>query len=101
MIAAERWIGNLLHAGVRIAGVVVAVGAALFLWNHAAETPDYRTFHSQPVELRSIARLLGAIPSLDGRVLIQLGIVILIATPIARVALSAAAFAREGDWRFV
>ena len=101
MIAAERWIGNLLRMGVRSAGVIVAAGAVLFLWNHGAETPDDRTFHRQPAELRSITGLLGVIPSLDGRTLIQLGIVILIATPVARVALSAAAFARVGDRRFV
>lgn len=101
MIAVERWIGNLLRAGVLAAGIIVSAGAMLFLWSHWSDRPDYRTFHGEPDELRHVWRVMSTAPSLDGRGLIQLGILILIATPIARVALSVAAFAREGDRRFV
>ncbi len=101
MIRVERMVGNLLRAGVIAAGVVVGAGALLYLGGHGADRPDYHVFHGQPPELRSVGRLLGFAPSLDGRGVIQLGVLILIATPIARVALSVGAFARAGDRRYL
>jgi uncharacterized membrane protein len=101
MTAVERLLGNLLRTGVIAAAVFVSAGAALYLAGHGADRPDYHRFHDEPAELRSVWHLLGNAPSLDGRRIIQLGIVILIATPIARVAFSVAAFARAGDRRYV
>jgi uncharacterized membrane protein len=101
MSTVERFLGNLLRAGVVLAGVMVSVGALLYLAGHGAERPDYGKFHAQPIELRSVGRLLGSAPSLDGPGIIQLGILVLIATPIARVAFSVGVFARAGDRRYV
>jgi uncharacterized membrane protein len=101
MTGIERHLGNLLRAGVAISGLLVSAGALLYLAGHAADRPDYRSFHGEPVELRSLWRLAGAAPTLDGRGIIQIGILILIATPIARVAFSVAAFVRAGDRRYV
>jgi|SRR4051794_15486727 uncharacterized membrane protein len=89
MTKVERILGNLLSAGVVVAGVMVLVGAFVYLAAHGVDRPDYSKFHAQPSK-----------PSLDGRGIIQLGILVLIATPIARVAFSVGAFARAGDRRY-
>jgi uncharacterized membrane protein len=94
-------LGNLLRAGVTVAAVVVLLGAIVYLKGHGAERADYGTFRGEPAELRSVPGLLRAAARWQGTGIIQLGVVLLIATPIARVALALGAFAREGDRRYV
>lgn len=97
----EQIIGTLLRAGVIAAAAVVTLGGAAFLWRHGFEPPHYAAFHGVPAELRSLGPIVGR--SLAGRsqAIIQLGLVLLIATPVARVAFSVAAFALERDWLYV
>ena len=97
----ERGLAGLLRAGVMTAGGVMLAGAALFLAGHGAEPADYANFHGEPAGLRSLSGMLHSAFALDGRGVMQLGIAILIATPIARVAFSVAAFARAGNARYV
>jgi len=96
----ESALGNLLRTGVGVAALVVGLGALVYLGGHGVEHADYRTFHSEPAELRSIGGLLRAAASGQGQGIIQLGVVLLIATPIARVAFACGAFLRERDWRY-
>ena len=96
-----RHLGNLLRTGVMAAGAVVLAGALLFLAGHGADRADYAIFHGEPAELRNLSGMLRSAVSLDGRGVIQLGIAMLIATPIARVAFSVGAFARARDMRYV
>jgi uncharacterized membrane protein YfcA/uncharacterized membrane protein len=97
----ETILGNVLRTGVALAALVVAVGAMVYLGGHGAERADYRTFRGEPAELRSVAGLVGSALSGHGPAIIQLGVVPLVATPIARVALACCAFIRERDWRYV
>lgn len=97
----ELFIGNLLRAGVIIAAVVAAIGGVMFLATHGAVIADYHVFGGQPAQLRSVAGVIGAAARLDSAAIVQLGILLLIATPIARVALSLVAFAREHDRTYV
>ena len=90
----ERNLARLLRAGVLAAGAVVAAGALWFLAVHGGDPADFHTFRGHPGGWRS--PLLG-----EGRGLIQLGVLILVATPIARVAFSVAAFARAGNRPYV
>lgn len=92
-----RWIGNLLRLGVATAAAVVLLGGVLYLARHGLETPSYRVFHGEPSRFRSVAGILGSVGQLSGRGGIQLGLLLLIATPIARVALAALGFAMERD----
>jgi uncharacterized membrane protein len=94
-------VGNLLRAGVLAAAAVVLLGAAVFLTRHGSEQPDYRIFHGQPSELRTVPGIIPAAFSFGGRAIIQLGLLILIATPVCRVAVAAMAFAWERDWLYV
>jgi uncharacterized membrane protein len=96
-----RWIGNLLRLGVAIAAAVVLAGGVLYLARHGMETPSYHVFHGEPSQFRSVAGILGSVTRLGGRGLIQLGLLLLIATPIARVAFAALGFAMERDRTYV
>jgi len=93
----EARIGALLRAGLVVAATIVALGGAVFLAQHAGERPEYGVFRGEPAALRSVAGILGRAHELRGSGLIQLGLLVLIATPVARVALAAYAFARQRD----
>jgi uncharacterized membrane protein len=109
MDAREKWtdhevesvISKLLLVGVSAAALVVLAGGILFLVRHASETPHYGVFHGEPAELRTIAGVLRAAWELEARAIIQLGLGLLIATPVARVAFSLFAFARQRDGMYV
>jgi len=61
----------------------------------------YGSFHSEPAELRRIPGILADALALRGRGIIQLGLLLLIATPVARVVCAMAAFALQRDWLYV
>jgi uncharacterized membrane protein len=97
----EDIIGNLLRVGVGMAAAVVFAGAAIYLVRHGTGHANYRVFHGQPSDLRSLRGIIHAALSLRARGIMQLGLVLLIATPVARVAFSVVAFAVEGDRMYV
>lgn len=97
----EATLGNLLRTGVLIAAVVVIAGAVVYLAGHGSESPAYRVFRGEPADMRRVSGIWREAIALRGRGLIQCGLLLLIATPIARVTVSAYAFARERDWRYV
>jgi uncharacterized membrane protein len=96
----QRLLGVILRGGVALAGIVVLAGLVGYLRKHGRGPVDYRVFHGEPSELRAVAGIVRAAIELRPRGLIQLGLLILIATPIARVAISAVAFARRRDWLY-
>ncbi|MFA5500510.1 MAG: DUF1634 domain-containing protein [Candidatus Omnitrophota bacterium] len=93
----ETIIGNLLRAGVIIAAAVVLLGGMIYLSVHGAKEINYRVFQRSPSYLCNIGGILESAFSFHGKGIIQLGLLLLIATPIARVALSILAFARQRD----
>lgn len=93
-------IGNLLRWGVLLATVVVAIGGAIYLYRHGSELPDYGTFHGQPRTFRTISGITGGVLEGRGRAIIQLGILILIATPVVRVAFSIIGYLVEKDYLY-
>jgi uncharacterized membrane protein len=97
----EIIIGNLLRAGVLLAGAVVVLGAIVYLKHHGHELPNYNGFHGEPKELRTLSGIFSGALHGSGRALVQLGLVLLIATPVARVLFSVFAFAAERDWMYV
>lgn len=97
----EQTVGNLLRVGLSIATAVVAVGGAIYLANHGSELPEYRIFHGEPPDLRGIPGIVALTLDWRGRGIIQLGLLILLATPVARVAFSIVAFALQRDWFYV
>lgn len=94
-------LGRVLRTGVSLAAGIVVCGGAVYLWNRGALPADYRIFRGEPADLRSIHGILVEAAAGSGRGLIQLGLLVLIATPVARVLCSVVGFARERDWRYV
>ncbi len=97
----EIIIGNLLRVGVILSATVVVLGAIVYLVHHGHAPADYRVFHGEPGELRTIYGIISSAFALNGRGLIQLGLLLLIATPIARVAFAIFGFAQEKDRMYV
>jgi uncharacterized membrane protein len=93
--------GNLLRAGVLAAALLVAVGGVIYLARHGAEPADWSSFHNVRADLKTIPGIVWNAELLHGRGLIQLGLLLLIATPVAQVALSVAGFAGQRDRRYV
>lgn len=97
----EELISYLLIAGVSLSALLVLIGGVIYLARHGGETPDYRTFRGEPAAFQSIHGLISLESLRNGLGLIQLGLVLLILTPIARVAFAMAGFARERDGLYV
>ena len=97
----ERMLSVLLRTGVVISGVVVSFGGIYYLARHGHEYADHRTFHGEPSADRIVGQIIAGAIALRARSIIQLGLLLLIATPIARVAFSLVAFVLEGDRTYV
>jgi len=97
----EIIIGTLLRTGVLIAAAVVLLGGVLYLVRHGHEMPQYATFRGEPESLKSPRDIAHGVLGMSARAIIQLGLLLLIATPVARVAFSAIAFAIERDYMYV
>jgi uncharacterized membrane protein len=97
----ETLIGQVLRAGVLLSCLVTFIGLALYLFHHAAATPNYRVFHSVNAPLRSVYQLIPNAFHGSPLAIIQLGVLLLIATPVARVAFLVGAFALERDRMYV
>jgi uncharacterized membrane protein len=97
----EERLGTLLIVGVIAAATVVLLGGSLYLVQHGRQQPAYHTFRSEPSDLRTIPGILRAAAKLRSEGVIQTGLLLLIATPIARVAFAAYGFARQRDWLYV
>lgn len=97
----EQLMGRLLRAGVMTAAAVVLIGGVLYLAHHGSEQRELHRFQGEPASFRDPLRIAREAVALSGRGLIQLGILLLIATPVARVAFSIFAFSRQRDWLYV
>jgi uncharacterized membrane protein len=93
--------GMLLRTGVLLAATMVLIGGVVFLVRHHLPMTNYRVFQGEPAELRTMRGILRDAFAWHGRGLIQLGLLLLIATPVARVAFSVGAFLYERDWKYV
>ncbi|HEY2858894.1 MAG TPA: DUF1634 domain-containing protein [Terracidiphilus sp.] len=97
----ETVIGNLLRAGVLLAGGIVTVGALSYLAHNYSARADFHTFTAESESLRSIQGIVRSSVHLDSGALIQLGLLLLIATPVARVVFAVIGFSLERDRLYV
>jgi uncharacterized membrane protein len=93
----ENLVGNLLRTGVSLSAVLVAIGGILYLVRHGREPANYRVFHGEPSDLKNLSGIIHDAFTFRGRGIIQFGLLLLIATPVFRVALSIWGFAAERD----
>lgn len=97
----EQIIGTLLRVGVMSAAAVVLIGGLLYLRTHHAAVPDYRLFHGADSPFTNLRNILHSALLGNSEGIIQTGILLLIATPVARVVFSVVAFALERDRMYV
>lgn len=97
----ELWISIVLRGGVTAAAVVVLFGAILYFPGHASEHMDFTHFQAVAAGLDSVHGVIAGVFSGNSQAIIQLGLLLLVATPVARVALSLIGFVTERDWLYV
>lgn len=97
----ELALAMLLRAGVIVAAMLVLAGGLLHLIQHGGQHPDYQHFAGEPGELQQPGRILALALRGSPEGLIQLGVLVLLTTPVLRVAFSLIAFARERDRTYV
>lgn len=97
----DQMVGRLLQVGVLIAAFVVVATIPFFLWSYGHGAASFGTFRPEPSRLRNVGEIVAAALSRDTAALVQLGVLLLIATPIARVALTLVAFLLRRDVVFV
>lgn len=97
----ESLIGTLLRVGVMTSAAVVVIGAVVFFVQHHNTLIGFQTFTGEPEGLSNVFAIITNAFHGNGLAIIQFGILLLIATPIARVFFSLAAFYIEGDHLYV
>jgi uncharacterized membrane protein len=91
----EQVVGNLLRIGVTLAAAVVLAGGMWYLAAEGTALPDYKHYH----DVRdAMPWRQGWTPPLQT---IEIGLLILIATPVARVVFSLVMFGMERDRAYV
>ncbi len=97
----EQVIGNLLRLGVLVAAGVALLGGVFLLAQHGSRLTDYGTFRGETAEFTSLGGIARGVLALDSRAIVQLALVLLIATPIVRVIFSLVAFLVQRDRLYV
>jgi uncharacterized membrane protein len=93
----ERAIANLLRGGVLASATLVAVSGLIYLVQNHATHVDYAIFQMERSNLRTLPGIFSSAMRLRTDAMMQLGLVFLIATPVARVALAVLGFYLQGD----
>jgi uncharacterized membrane protein len=96
----EAAIGLLLRIGVTASAAVVFVGGILYFL-HPGPRLGYRNFRGAAGALSNPAVILHGALAGDSRSIIELGLLLLIATPVARVVFAVIGFLFERDWLYV
>ena len=102
----EQYIGKLLRYGVMLSCAITLFGGIIYLFQHKGVMVDYSpvpTGMAFGVEdyLRELNTIFPRMLDFDGAAIIQFGVLVLIATPIIRVAFSAFSFLIEKDYLYV
>ncbi|KAF3886142.1 MULTISPECIES: DUF1634 domain-containing protein [Nostocales] len=96
----EPLLSNLLKYGVLIASAVIFIGGLLYLIRHGAEPANYHIFKEESFEFRSPIGVIDVIRAGSYRGIIQLGLLLLVATPILRVIISLFVFLRHREYTY-
>ena len=97
----EQLIGRLLQIGVLVAAAVVIVGGVMLLIQQGRTPVQFGTFSTAASPLQGLVGIFRGAFALDASAIVQLGLVLLIATPVMRVALTLVTFALQRDRLYV
>src|SRR5581483_443453 len=90
-------IGWILRGGVILSMAVVVIGGILYLFRHGYSMPEYHSFKKIPDFISDPKGVINGVLAFKGQAIIQLGIVLLIATPVMRVVFACIGFLLEKD----
>jgi uncharacterized membrane protein len=94
---AELLISHVLRGGVVLGAIVIGVGLVAF-YAHYGPNPSAMIANIYP---HSVDQTLAGLAHGTPQAIMVLGLLILLATPVVRVAVSIVAFALEHDWTYV
>lgn len=97
----EVILGTLLRVGVIVSMAVVLVGGVLFLISESGTFVSYKFFTPEVAALSKPMQIIKTLPTLNGKTIIQFGILLLIFTPISRIVFSIITFSLERDYMYV
>jgi len=97
----DQMIGTLLRTGVILAAATTLAGGIWHFVQHGGAMPDYHVFRGEGAQVHNLAGVLDGIAHGRSESLVQLGLLMLIATPVARVALCVVAFSTQRDRTYV
>ncbi len=97
----ELSVAGMLRFGVTAAAIVSIFGGLLYLRQPHLPITRYETFRAGGPGLRTLAGIWHGMVHLDPKSIIQFGLVLLIATPVARVVFCVIGFARQKDRLYV
>lgn len=97
----EQIIGNLLRSAVILSASVVFAGGIVYLIRYGMGSTNYSMFNGEPRDLRTLGGILKDTLAFHSRGIIQLGMLLLIATPVLRVLFSIFAFSVQRDRLYV
>lgn len=93
-------VGVVLRLGVIIAAALVLAGGVAYLIHNPAAPADHKIFRGVPAGFKTFPGIVAGAAALDPLFIIQLGLLVLIATPVLRVIICAAGFALQRDWLY-
>lgn len=97
----QQLIGQVLRYGVLTSGIVAIIGGIWYLYQHGSGIASYTTFSGEPAGYTSLRGIIKGLGQGSANEIIQLGVVILIATPIIRIVFSLFSFVLERDRLYV
>lgn len=97
----DTWISTVLRGGVIASTLFVMAGGLVYLKDRTGLIPQYGSFQGEPTSMRGVVGIVSEAAVLHGPGLIQFGLLVLVATPIARVVCAVIEFVREKDRLYV
>jgi uncharacterized membrane protein len=97
----DGYIGHLLRIGMLTSAAIILVGGVLYLVQHGHDPANFSHFSGISPSLRSLSGIVHNAFHGDSASIIQFGLLVLIATPIARVIFTVIAFAAKRDLMYV
>ena len=94
-------LGHILRFGTIISISIVFLGGVIYLMRHGHTVANYQKFKGIPAFVQYPAGIVNGILNFKGQAIIQFGIILLIATPILRIIVSAISFVLERDYLYV
>jgi len=91
------WIISLLQLGTLVSASLVLVGSVSYLASHGFEPRVYQNFQGIASPFNSMAEVMQGLHRGESLALVQMGLLMLVATPVLRVTITCLIFAFGGD----